>query len=47
MIFIYYWCRRQNARKERQRAEPGYTKLENVEWLDLTDWENPELVYAY
>ncbi|KAK3671796.1 Allantoate permease [Recurvomyces mirabilis] len=46
MAFIYVWCRRQNAQKARLRADPSYTKLENQEWLDLTDKENPEFVYT-
>ena len=55
MAFIYVWCRMQNAKKARIRADPSYTKsvqsaimlvnimlmkarrLENQEWLDLTD----------
>jgi ACS family allantoate permease-like MFS transporter len=28
------------------RAQPEYVKLENQEWLDLTDRENPEFVYS-
>lgn len=47
LFFIYWWCRRQNAKKAALRAAPGYKKRENVEWLDLTDWENPELVHEY
>ena len=46
-LFIYWWCRRQNQKKAAIRAQPGYVKRENVEWLDLTDWENVELVYEY
>jgi MFS transporter, ACS family, allantoate permease len=37
MAFIYTWCRWQNAKKANIRAQPHYTKLENQEWLDLTD----------
>ena len=47
VLFIYWWCRRQNAKKTAIRAKSGYKKQANVEWLDLTDWENPELVYEY
>ena len=35
-----------NKKKAAVRAEPGYMKLENQEWLDLTDKENPEFVYT-
>lgn len=27
--FIWWWCKRENARKARLRAEPGYKKIEN------------------
>ncbi|KAK4992853.1 Allantoate permease [Elasticomyces elasticus] len=46
ILFIYYWCRRMNAKKAQIRAAPDYTKLENQEWLDLTDKENAEFVYT-
>lgn len=46
MIFIYWYCKRQNRIKEAVRSAPGYTRLENQEWLDLTDKENPEFVYT-
>jgi len=46
MLFIYWYCKRQNAKKALLRAEPEYVKLENQEWLDLTDRENPEFVYT-
>lgn len=45
MLFIYLWCRSQNKKKAEIRAQPGYQKLENQEFLDLTDRENPEFVY--
>lgn len=35
--FIYWYCRRQNRRKAEWRARPEYRRLENQEWLDLTD----------
>ena len=35
--FIYWYCRWQNRRKAEWRARPEYRKLENQEWLDLTD----------
>ena len=31
MYFIWWWYRRENARKEKLRAEPGYTKVPNQE----------------
>lgn len=46
MLFIYFWCKSQNVKKARMRAQPGYQKLENQEFLDLTDRENPEFVYV-
>jgi hypothetical protein len=46
MLFIYWYCKRQNAKKVVLRADPEYVKLENQEWLDLTDRENPEFVYT-
>ncbi|KAL2005382.1 hypothetical protein VTN00DRAFT_2593 [Thermoascus crustaceus] len=46
LYFIWWWYRRQNAKKARIRASPEYVKLENQEWLDLTDMENHEFVYT-
>ncbi|KAI1346997.1 major facilitator superfamily transporter allantoate [Xylaria sp. FL0043] len=46
MFFIYFWCRRQNAINASVRAAPGYTKVEGQEFMDLTDRENPEFIYA-
>ncbi|KAF2115221.1 major facilitator superfamily domain-containing protein [Lophiotrema nucula] len=46
LAFIHWYCRHQNKKKERVRSEPGYVKLNNQEWLDLTDKENPEFVYT-
>ncbi|KAF2967771.1 hypothetical protein GQX73_g5829 [Xylaria multiplex] len=46
MVFIYFWCRRQNSINASIRAAPGYTKVEGQEFMDLTDRENPEFVYA-
>ncbi|EHY59653.1 Allantoate permease [Exophiala dermatitidis] len=46
LLFIWWYCKRQNRKKAMIRAEPGYIKLENQEWLDLTDRENPEFVYS-
>ncbi|TLD35012.1 putative MFS allantoate transporter [Venturia nashicola] len=46
IVFIWWWCKRENARKARLRNEPGYQKIVNQEWLDLTDRENLEFVYT-
>ncbi|KAI9720350.1 MAG: hypothetical protein M1828_005734 [Chrysothrix sp. TS-e1954] len=47
LAFIAWYCRRQNKKKAQVRAAPGYKKIKNIEFLDLTDWENPELIYVY
>ncbi|KAL1977290.1 hypothetical protein VTN31DRAFT_149 [Thermomyces dupontii] len=46
LALIWWWYRRENRRKARIRAQPGYVKLENQEFLDLTDRENHEFEYA-
>lgn len=46
LLFIYSYCVWQNEKKAKIRAEPDYVKLENQEWLDLTDKENPEFIYT-
>ena len=46
LVFIWWYCRHQNRKKALLRAKPDYRKLENQEWLDLTDRENPEFVYT-
>ena len=46
LLYIWWHTRRLNIEKERIRAEPGYVKLENQEFLDLTDRENSEFVYT-
>ena len=46
MAFIYTYSRWQNSKKAKLRAQPHYVKLENQEWLDLTDRENPEFIYT-
>jgi len=43
---IYAYCKWQNKKKAELRAQPGYVKLENQEFLDLTDRENLEFVYT-
>ncbi|EME81470.1 uncharacterized protein MYCFIDRAFT_211850 [Pseudocercospora fijiensis CIRAD86] len=47
MLFIYLWCRKENSRKAEITARPAYQKLENQEFSDLTDNENPEFVYSW
>ncbi|KAL9012317.1 MAG: hypothetical protein Q9173_002912 [Seirophora scorigena] len=46
ILFIYWYCKHENKKKAAFRARPEYRKLENQEWLDLTDRENPEFVYS-
>ncbi|EUC49850.1 hypothetical protein COCMIDRAFT_83730 [Bipolaris oryzae ATCC 44560] len=46
LAFIHFYCVRQNKKKALIRAAPDYVKLENQEWLDLTDRENPEFIYT-
>ncbi|KAJ5151108.1 transporter [Penicillium canariense] len=46
MVFIWWWYRKENARKLEIQARPDYVRLENQEWLDLTDRENPDFMYA-
>jgi len=46
LAFIFWYFRRMNKKNEAVRAEPGYTKLDKQEFLDLTDKENPEFVYT-
>jgi ACS family allantoate permease-like MFS transporter len=37
LLFIWLYCKRQNAKKAKQRAEPSYRHVEQQEFLDLTD----------
>lgn len=46
LYFIFWYCKRQNAKKQKVRDAPGYARLENQEFLDLTDRENPDFVYT-
>lgn len=46
ILFIHWYFNRQNKIKAQKRQEPSYVKLENQEWLDLTDKENLEFEYA-
>ncbi|KAI1495009.1 major facilitator superfamily transporter allantoate [Biscogniauxia mediterranea] len=46
LMFVYYWCRRQNKIKAAVRESPGYEKIDGQEFMDLTDRENPEFIYT-
>ncbi|KAJ5155280.1 transporter [Penicillium capsulatum] len=46
MLFIWWWYWRENKRKAAIQARPDYVRMENQEWLDLTDRENPDFLYA-
>ncbi|KAJ5668948.1 Major facilitator superfamily domain general substrate transporter [Penicillium macrosclerotiorum] len=46
MVFIWWWYRKENARKLEIQSRPDYVRLENQEWLDLTDRENPDFTYS-
>ena len=46
LLLIYFYCRRQNRKKSAILNDRGYIRMENQEWLDLTDRENPEFIYT-
>ncbi|ODM20573.1 hypothetical protein SI65_03626 [Aspergillus cristatus] len=46
LVFIWCWYKKENNKKAGIRAREDYVRLENQEWLDLTDWENSEFVYS-
>ncbi|PLN80254.1 putative MFS allantoate transporter [Aspergillus taichungensis] len=46
MGFIWWWYDRENKKKALKRSAPDYVRMENQEWLDLTDRENHEFVYS-
>ncbi|KAH8680501.1 allantoate permease [Xylariales sp. PMI_506] len=46
LLFINWWCQRENRHKAAIRASPDYIPQENQGWRDLTDRENPEFVYS-
>lgn len=46
MLFIHWYTKRRNAQKAALRAAPDYVKRKNIEWMDLTDRENPDFVYT-
>ena len=46
LVYIHWHYTRQNRKKIAFREDPSYVKVENQEWLDLTDRENPEFMYT-
>ncbi|KAJ5387025.1 transporter [Penicillium cosmopolitanum] len=46
MLFIYWWYVKENKRKLEIQSRPDYVRLENQEFLDLTDRENPDFLYS-
>ncbi|KAJ5207275.1 Major facilitator superfamily domain general substrate transporter [Penicillium cf. griseofulvum] len=46
LVGVWMWYRRENKKKILFTARPEYVRLENQEWLDLTDRENPEFIYS-
>jgi ACS family allantoate permease-like MFS transporter len=46
LVFIWWWYNKENKRKALIRASPDYVSLENQAFLDLTDGENHEFIYA-
>ncbi|KAF3075238.1 hypothetical protein CFAM422_002521 [Trichoderma lentiforme] len=46
LVFIWWYYRRQNLKKSLLRADPSYTRIENQEFLDMTDKENTEFNYS-
>lgn len=46
MLFIWWWYQHENKRKMAIQAQPDYVRMENQEWLDLTDRENPDFLYS-
>lgn len=46
MLFVYWWYVKENRRKEENRSRPDYVRLQNQGFLDLTDRENMDFVYA-
>ena len=41
ILFIFWYCRRQNHKKAALRAQPGYVKLENQEYVTFPLSSNP------
>ncbi|KAI5293377.1 hypothetical protein KEM52_005596 [Ascosphaera acerosa] len=47
LYLVWWYLALQNKKKEKIRSAPDYVKVENSEFMDLTDRENPEFVYIY
>jgi ACS family allantoate permease-like MFS transporter len=45
LVLIWWWYRRQNKSKSGVKSGVGYSKVEGMEFMDLTDRENPEFLY--
>ena len=45
LVFVRWYYQKQNRVKAALTAHPEYRKLENQEFQDLTDIENPEFRY--
>lgn len=46
LVFIYWYYKRENARKSEIRAREGFVPLEGQEFMDLTDRENLAFEYS-
>ncbi|CAG8889702.1 unnamed protein product [Penicillium egyptiacum] len=46
LVGVWMWYRRENQKKIQFTARPEYVRLDNQEFLDLTDRENPEFLYS-
>lgn len=46
LAFIWWYCAAQNKKKQAVRDSPEYARLENMEFMDLTDKENTEFRYV-
>ncbi|KAJ5287006.1 hypothetical protein N7478_002692 [Penicillium angulare] len=46
MLFVNWWYVKENKRKAEITSQPGYVRLQNQAFLDLTDRENMDFVYS-
>lgn len=46
LLFIYWYYKKENARKSEIRAREGFVPLEGQEFMDLTDRENLAFEYS-
>ncbi|KGO73857.1 Major facilitator superfamily domain, general substrate transporter [Penicillium italicum] len=46
LVGVWIWYRRENQKKIFFTSRPEYVRLDNQEFLDLTDRENPEFLYS-